>query len=688
MILVEAGPNDARSFDAKIRFARQMAGAGYPAVVDEKTLPEQAHRPASYDSIAFLADLSEATISRIIVIGAEAISDESLMNLRALRLEKPVPVSAVGRFKSAQSQIGAQSKLAYALGFEPAMHDLSVIQPSPLLQTTVAPLFASGAVKSLRQDDAVKLLLIFAKDFLEDEATLPFLTVLGQQPGLDCKIVTAGVAKSQINLVRSPSTTVLGFSEISPATIAGQADIAVYFGPSIPGERMAAVALDVLQNSGLVIDCTEPGSLVASGAPVVRGPTDIKSLVPFLQGSILTNRVAMGQEACSHPWLKANSFSRLAELLELAPAKEAKIAKPGKSRTVYFPTNGVGLGHAQRCSLVADAMKNRKQAAFAAFPSCIPMLQARGFDCLPLVAKSEYHDQPFANDLLNYQRLSHLMRLGDTLVFDGGYVFDSVYRTVLEQEISAIWLRRGLWQPGQSSMTPLDREHIFDRVIVPDEALGELNTAYSIGAHVHRVGPIVQTQKATTASNQKIRSKLQTLFGQEFDNLVVTMLGGGEAADRSTQMQALCAQLSARPDCLHLMVVWPNAKVSPTLSGWPNSRVVKTKHALELCQASDLVVSAVGYNSFNEVLYHKIPTIFIPQMASYMDDQERRARAASDRDLAVTLRANELLMLHREVALFLDSGKAADIRKNLAAFEFPKVGTQAAAALIEQEVRR
>ena len=73
-----------------------------------------------------------------------------------------------------------------------------------------------------------------------------------------------------------------------------------------------------------------------------------------------------------------------------------------------------------------------------------------GYPCQPLVQRSPDHPEPYANDIVNYLRLSRRLEPGDRLVFDGGFVFDSVYRTIMENDISAVWLRRGLWQPCQS----------------------------------------------------------------------------------------------------------------------------------------------------------------------------------------------------------------------------------------------
>jgi UDP:flavonoid glycosyltransferase YjiC (YdhE family) len=103
-----------------------------------------------------------------------------------------------------------------------------------------------------------------------------------------------------------------------------------------------------------------------------------------------------------------------------------------------------------------------------------------------------------------------------------------------------------------------------------------------------------------------------------------------------------------------------------------------------LAAAADLVVTAAGYNSFHEALYNRIPAIFLPQMGTFMDDQQARARAAADRGLAATLESNELMKLERLIVRYLDDGEAEAVCARLAAAELPEPGTARAAKLIEE----
>ncbi|MGR3661641.1 MAG: glycosyltransferase [Paracoccaceae bacterium] len=684
MIVVEAGKRDARSFDAKILFAAQLADLGHQVVIDENTQPENIDRSQKYELAPFLADISKVEISGVVVIGAETLDDETLMTLRSYNLAEDVAISAIGRFEDHQSLVGTFSKIAYAVGKEPNVIDLGEMHKNALLESSITPLVASDMRCSGGDKPVPELFIYLPSEWLDEPLNLPMLAAMDHLAGFHLNVVIEGNGKEQIRRSKYASLSVFGLAELSPSTLAKIANIAVFFGDGVPGERMASFAMSLMCSHGVVIDSTLSGAFVASGAPVVRGPLDMAALANYLQNSVLNNLTALGKEAAESEWIRCHSIRLLEAELGLPSAGKAP-ENNLPSRTIFLPTNGNGLGHAQRSSLIAMEMKSRGDVAFAAFPSCVNLINDKGFPCIPLVQKSDSHVEEYANDLVNYLRLKRTVRTGDKLVFDGGYVFDSIYRTIVENGLSATWIRRGLWQAGQVNSAAFSREKVFENVIVPNEAFDELNSAYTFGRNVHQVGPVVQKPAAAMQSDA-LRAKLAAEFQCEFDTLVVTMLGGGYAVDRSAQMQTLAALMERRANCLHLVVVWPGAKVSPGLSGWKNTRVVRTRNALALSQAANLVVSAAGYNSYHEILYHGIPSILIPQTAPFMDDQEKRANAASDRGLAVTVLGQELLLLEREVAAFLEGGKAADIRAALKDFEFPATGNIAAARIIEGDV--
>jgi hypothetical protein len=496
-------------------------------------------------------------------------------------------------------------------------------------------------------------------------------------------VLTNGKQKQAFQKRHGTTIPFYNFHEILPSSLASRIQAALIFNPSLMSYRIRTLIANLAVSGRAVADCSPQGDLDAATEGFLRGPPKLAGLYSFLVGTLLPCLNAISKELPKSPLARAvDSGSLFAELpTTMLPRTDASDLAH-RACTVFVPTNGVGLGHAQRCSLIAENLETRP--VFAAFSSCLPLLQSYGFDAMPLVSRSPLHGREHDNDIVNYLRLSALAKHGGTLVFDGGYVFDSIVRTIEEKRMSAVWVRRGLWQSGQDNSVALDREKVFRRVIIPSEVFVELNQSYSRGAHIDRVGPIVQRVSLQAASRLRLRHDLAKRFGQSFDRLVVTMLGGGVAADRGAQLSAIAGMMAQRQDTLHLIVVWPTAVVPAGLFSWSNTHVVKTHHASVLVAAADLFISAVGYNSFHEAIYNAIPSIFLAQMSAFMDDQTARANAAVSRGLAVMVEPTELQTLAAKISEILDKGLGNEIRDRLRQVDLPEPGNRRAAQIIEE----
>ncbi len=684
MIYVDAGVRSARSFDTRLVFTETLRRAGLAAGIDDATLPQTLHRSQKYELSESLVSPHDAAPDGVIVLDAGQLCDRTLSTLRSYGLEANQPVVAVGRFETRQHKIGAQAKIAFATGAEPTLVDLDEVQPGGLLPDAALPLLACRSDRG-QPPGSLRVLVFVPKDMAEAPESVAGVSMLGAARGIEVAFITAAQTKASLRAGGTAAAPIYGYSELSPAAFAERADIVVVLGHGSPGERIAQLSVEVIGAGGIVIDGTESAGLMQNTAPIVRGPGRLVDLPDFLAREILPRAEAIRAEVRASEWRQANDIAGL--IAQFPAALRQRRPEPARAspaqKTVFLPTNGVGLGHAQRCALIAAQMPEPQHLSFTAFPSCVDLVEQQGFACRPLVQKSEVHADSYANDLVNYRRLRRWLGRGDRLVFDGVYVFESVFRTILERELDAVWIRRGLWRAHQTNEAALSREHVFSRVVVPGEAFDELNQGYSFGAHIHHVGPVVRLPGPgdRTATRKEISRQL----GVSFKTLVVSMLGGGVAADRGPQLQTTCAALEGRPDVLHLVVVWPNAKLAPELMLWNNTRVVRALDAVRLARAADFVVTAVGYNSFHEMLYHRIPAIFIPQTAPYMDDQERRAASAADRGLAALVLPEDLLMLDRTLSRFLDGPQATNIRERLAGLTLPEPGNADAARIIEGE---
>ena len=694
MIFIDCGQRTDQGFEARLIFAQSLRRAGYPAALDDRTLPETLHRSHKYDLSTLAVSPDRVSPGGVIILAAETISDATLSSLRGYALGPDRQVIALGRFDSRQARLGAAGRIAYAIGREPEVIDLSDLQPAPLIDGSAAPLLAArtpsaGAAGPIPH--IPRALVYLPGDLAKDPDSAAALARLDASRLMSAATITSASGKSALEAAgkTTGARQIYAYAEIPPDTLAARVDIVAVLGGGSPGERIGQLCAEVLGRGGVVIDATEAGMFIACGAPVVRGPQCLSLLPDFIEQEILPRRSAIQSEVGADRWTRRNRLSGLTARLALrpdrpvAPAVWPRDPAPDRpQKTVFLPTNGVGLGHAQRCSLIAREISSAEPLAFAAFPSCIELVERRGFSCRPLVQKSAAHDDTYANDIVNYRRLGRWLTEGDRLVFDGVFVFDSIYRNIQEHNLDAVWIRRGLWRAHQTNAAALAREHVFNRVIVPQEAFDELNQHYSFGAHIRHVGPIVQVSPSNAAKIRAARASIARQVGRKFDRLVVSMLGGGLAADRGPQLQTIAAALDGDPDILHLVVVWPNAQVAPGLMLWRNTRVVRSLDALGLAQAADLVVTAVGYNSFHEMLYNRIPALFIPQTAPFMDDQERRARSAVDRGLARMVLPEDLLMLDRELRALIGGGGTDELRRCLSDETLRPPGNSEAAASI------
>ena len=685
MIVIDSAERTDADLESTILLAGQLAAAGHHVAIDDAAITRPLIGAQPYEAAPFLAEIAARDISKVLLLASGPVKPPTLSTLRAYGLPPEVGVTVLGRFDTRQSELEATLPVAYALGRDPDLVNLRDGQRCPLGPAGIVPIAGLPGAGRLGSDAGIaRVTVLLGPDTIADPAAVQALAVLAYQSRIRLTVLVPTDQKSRLGGALLGAAMILGLTEALPAAVVGRSDILAVFDLKFSATRVAALCTDALHSDVIVVDCTAKAEIVTAGAPAVRGPDSLQALWPYVDGTVLPNRGTIARQAAQSAWMSAWSLDRVAAALNL-PQPPARRTAPGaeaETKTVFLPTNGVGLGHAQRCLQIAAAM-GPARIGFAAFPSCLPMIEASGFPWLPLVQRNDDNPDRSGNDVLNSLRLRRNLQAGDTLVFDGGYVFASVLRSILEQDLVGVWIRRGLWQPGQITPQALQRESVFQSVIVPGEAFEELNDPYTFGPRITPVGPIVMDNGRSDADRRALRANLAAQFGTPADELVVTMLGGGVAADRVAQTTAVCSALEGRPGCLNLIVVWPGSRVSPALQGWKNSVVVQTRHASDLCLSADFVVSAAGYNSFHECLYNAVPAIFIPQMAPFMDDQDRRARAACDRGLAAMVAATGLLELDREIGLFLDAGKADDLRRRLAATDLPDRGTAEAATLIK-----
>ncbi|MEL6519900.1 MAG: glycosyltransferase [Pseudomonadota bacterium] len=681
MYLCETGQETDDAIDTLAIFVSQARALGVPIAVHRKSLPEKIDVGRRYDLAPFVTDISPDQVEGLFVIGEGATSDLGLRRIQRLTEGQPLPTTLFGTFENEQCRLNAAARLSYALGRDPIVREIAEI---PGLKEMPAPLFGSPVIKQPGQKPRISFIMPDPKQ----PGVIGALRALATCRTLDVSVIAKGSSKSELIKLLGGSIPIWHLSELLPRSFASRIDIAILCDAPLRWYRLNALFANCVANQTIMVDATDQQSWSVLPDGIIPASLDGHSLLVWLQQEILPTRADIAAATAKS---KLNAAMRPPVELTQAASKPSPLIGSTEQRRdnagqlVFMPTNGVGLGHAKRCSLVARELEEPKRAVFAAFPSCLQMINNSGFDAMPLVSKSE-HRTTHANDLVNHTRLNTLCDGASGLVFDGGYVFDSIVRSAVDNNLPAVWIRRGLWQAAQNNSVAEDRQKIFRRIVVPAEAFDELNHAAPHAENAVEVGPILQHLDLGPDAANNLRKAVFAEVGQTRQRLVVTMLGGGVAADRRAQINTICAHLGGRPDVLNLLVIWPTAITDPAWFTHENTAVVQTYHASTLIAAADLLVSAAGYNSFHEALYGAVPTIFIPQMASYMDDQRARARSASERELSILVEPWETLKLGKAIDECLE-GRTNDLRQKLRSTNLPPTGNGAAARAIEEVCR-
>ena len=673
MIFCNTADLTATGLDSLACFTSQLRAYGLPAVISEKSLPTDIQQSLQFDLVSLVTRASPSPDDKAILISAQALDTASQTALSTSWGQHGIACTAFGSFDSYQSLLTTQTRLAYALGQEASVQEAQSIVGNG----KGVPIFSAPGA---RPQCARPRLAIFISDLSDPKFDIA-LRALALERSFEVELVTSGKSKALWKERNGDAIPVWHLGEMPPRSFSRRFNVIALCDDPTTWSRFQFVLANLIGSGAVLLDCTLEQHWAALDKVFVEGTPDFASLGAWMSRDLVRLLPNLSREVSASDFAQALGLPQ--QISEFMPVEETGHAgpRPDKAerdagRVLFVPTNGVGLGHAKRCSLVADALRADAKPVFAAFPSCIGMLTRAGFDTAPLVSRSTTR-QSHANDLINTARLGGMAQRAKGLVFDGGYVFDSITRAVSDNSLPSVWIRRGLWQASQNNKVALDRQKHFTSIIAPEEAFDELNAPVS-SAKIKRVGPIVHQTDLTDAARTKLRADVREEVGIDAERIVVTMLGGGVAADRTAQTNAIAAHLSHHKDVLNLIVTYPTAQVHPAWYQFSNTRVVRSMHAAPVVQAADLLVSAEGYNSFHEALYGGVPTIFVPQMASFMDDQRARAISAAERQLAVFVEPWDILSLTQKIDQALE-GQALELKERLRNVNLPNPGTKAAA---------
>jgi UDP:flavonoid glycosyltransferase YjiC (YdhE family) len=233
-------------------------------------------------------------------------------------------------------------------------------------------------------------------------------------------------------------------------------------------------------------------------------------------------------------------------------------------------------------------------------------------------------DKPRWNVFLR-ERLAHLIDVYrpavvavDSVPHDG--FLDAI---AAHPQVTWVWVRRAMWRRGVGANW-IARGPAFDAILEPGEFAAAVDDGPTSAdrAGVHAVEPITFLDPDELLDAGKARAAL----GVDERPTALLQLGAGNINDISSPVNR-CAQLLRRHG-FHVVVAESTIATGPVPRP-PGATAVKLYPVSRYLRGFDLVVAASGYNSYHELIRFAVPTVFVPNRETGLDDQVARARYAA-----------------------------------------------------------
>ena len=215
-------------------------------------------------------------------------------------------------------------------------------------------------------------------------------------------------------------------------------------------------------------------------------------------------------------------------------------------------------------------------------------------------------------------------------VFDGAFPYRGMLNAIADEDtMRSFWVRRGMFREGSS--VPVDSIQHFDQIVRPgDAATPSLSDETGHGVPTIETPPFLLHHRDELFDRTTARRRLGL---SEDKKAVYVQLGAGRINDITSEVRLVTDLLLEDPN---LEVVLGESMLGARLD-MNMERVILLRdypNVLYL-NAFDALVQAGGYNSFHEARQVRIPTLFLPNMRTGMDDQLARTRFGEQEGWAV-----------------------------------------------------
>ena len=295
---------------------------------------------------------------------------------------------------------------------------------------------------------------------------------------------------------------------------------------------------------------------------------------------------------------------------------------------VLFPTNGVGFGHFTRLYSVAKRLRRDDPLLEIVMFTTMPTLHlpyTDGFVTYHLAGRHK-HSQMGAStwNTMVDEMLSLVIEIHKPkeFIFDGAYPYRGMLNSIAGKKwLRKTWVRRGAFKKG--SRIPVDSIQHFDLIIHPQDVVEVSDNDLKHDVEILMVPPITLIDKDAMWDRTKVKRR----FGIPFDSRIAyVQLGAGRINDIDSEINYVISALLEEDN---LYVVLGESMLGDRLDvDMERVHVLRDYPNSIYLNGFDFSIQAGGYNSFHEMRKMAIPTLFLPNLNTGMDDQVSRCEKA------------------------------------------------------------
>ena len=369
-------------------------------------------------------------------------------------------------------------------------------------------------------------------------------------------------------------------------------------------------------------------------------------------------------------------FERLGIIASHKQSSGRKIVNP-KRCVVLFPTNGVGLGHFTRLFAVAKRIRKQDpnvEIVFVTTMSALHLVEGEGYPAYHLPGKYMFNDMTSGEwNAITEELLATVFEIHrpSVFVFDGAYPYRGMLNAIRDREgLTNIWLRRGTFKKGATTV-PVDSIEHFDLIIRPGDSTSRPEEEIEFTTPVKLVEPIIFADKEELYSKEIVRTRL----GIPQDDLVAyVQLGAGKINDIENDLQRVIRLLNEHEN---LQIVVGESLIGDRINlVGERIRIIRDYPNSLSFNGFDFAIMAGGYNSYHEAIEFALPTIFIPNAETGMDDQVARVRIGENKGGCLVLTETDESTMREAIARLMDKDLRSliveackELQKNNGAFQ-------------------